>query len=57
LIGAKSCIVLADEVCWDAQFAATQDGLKGMADKVWAEILAGRTMPMGFTKDGRLTPV
>jgi len=30
--------------------------LKKMADKVRAEIRAGRTMPMVFTKDGRLTP-
>jgi len=48
--------ILADEARWDAQFAATQDGLKKMADKVRAEIRAGRTMPMVFTKDGRLTP-
>ncbi len=48
--------ILADEARWDAQFAATQDDLKKMADKVRAEIRAGRTMPMVFTKDGRLTP-
>jgi len=47
--------ILADEARWDAQFAATQDSLKKMADKVRAEIHAGRTMPMVFTKDGRLT--
>ena len=48
--------ILADEARWDAQFAATQDDLKKMADKVRAEIRAGRTMPMVFTKDGRLAP-
>jgi hypothetical protein len=48
--------ILADEARWDAQFAATQDDLKKMADKVRAEIRAGRTMPMVFTKDGGLTP-
>ena len=48
--------ILADEARWDAQFAATQDDLKKMADKVRAEIRAGRTMPMVFTKDGRLMP-
>ena len=48
--------ILADEARWDAQFAATQGDLKKMADKVRAEIRAGRTMPMVFTKDGRLTP-
>jgi hypothetical protein len=47
---------LADEAHWDAQFAATQDGLKKMADKVRADIRAGRTMPMVFTKDGRIAP-
>jgi hypothetical protein len=47
--------ILADEARWDAQFAATQDDLKKMADKVRAEIRAGRTMPMVF-KDGRLAP-
>ena len=39
--------ILADEAHWDAHFAATQDGLKKMADKVRADIRAGRTMPMG----------
>ena len=48
--------ILADEARWDAQFAATQDGLKKMADEVRAEIQAGHTMPMVFTKDGRLAP-
>ena len=45
--------ILADEARWDAQFAATQDDLKKMADKVRAEIRAGRTMPMVFTTDYR----
>jgi hypothetical protein len=48
--------ILADEARWNAQFAATQDDLKKMADKVRAEIRAGRTMPMVFTKDGKLAP-
>ena len=48
--------ILADEARWDAQFAATQDGLKKMADKVRADIQAKRTMPMVFTKDGRIAP-
>ena len=48
--------ILADEARWDAQFAATQDGLEKMADKVRADIQAGRTMPMVFTKDGRIAP-
>ena len=45
--------ILADEALWDAQFAATQDGLEKMADKVRADIQAGLTTPMIFTKDGR----
>ncbi len=48
--------VLADEARWDDQFAATQDGLKKMADKVRADIQAERTMPMVFTKDGEIAP-
>jgi hypothetical protein len=48
--------ILADEARWDAQFATTQDGLKKMADKVRADIRAGRTMPMVFTKDGSIAP-
>ena len=48
--------ILADAARWDAQFAATQDGLEKMADKVRADIRAGRTMPMVFTKDGRVAP-
>jgi len=48
--------VLADEVQWDTQFAATQDGLKTMADKVRAAVRAGRTAPMIFTEDGRIAP-
>jgi len=30
--------ILADEAHWDAQFAATQDGLEKMAEKVRADI-------------------
>jgi len=48
--------ILADEARWDAQFAATQDGLEKMADKVRADIRAGRTMPMVFTPDGKIAP-
>ncbi len=48
--------IRADEARWDAQFVATQDGLKKMADKVRAEISAGHTLPMVFTKDGGLAP-
>ncbi len=48
--------ILADEARWDDQFAATQDGLKKMADKVRADIRAGCTMPMVFTKDGGIAP-
>jgi len=48
--------ILADEARWDAQFAATQEGLNKMADKVRAEIQAGRSRPMSFKKDGRIVP-
>lgn len=46
--------ILADEARWNAQFAATQDGLEKMADKVRTDIRAGRTMPMVFTPDGKI---
>lgn len=46
--------IAADEALWDAQFAATQDGLAKMAEKVRAEIRAGKSKPMIFTPDGRI---
>lgn len=46
--------VAADEARWDAQLAATQAGLQQMAANVRAEIQAGKTKPMVFTRDGRI---
>ncbi len=48
--------ILADEARWDAQFAATQNGLKQMAATVRAEVQAGRTLPMIFTPTGTIAP-
>ncbi|MBD3305575.1 hypothetical protein GF339_04255 [candidate division KSB3 bacterium] len=48
--------ILNDEVQWQSQFAATQDGLKRMAERVRSEIQAGRTRSMKFTKDGGMVP-
>jgi hypothetical protein len=48
--------VAADEARWDAQFVASQDGLKKMADRIRAEIQAGQARAMVFTKDGRIVP-
>lgn len=48
--------IAADEAHWDEQFAATQEGLEKMADNVRAEILAGKSRPMLFTKDGKIIP-
>jgi hypothetical protein len=48
--------IAADEAHWDAQFAATQDNLKQMAANVRAEIAAGKSKPMIFTKDGAIIP-
>ena len=45
---------LADVALWHDQFAETQEGLHWMADQVRAEIRAGRTTRMVFTKDGRM---
>ncbi len=39
---------LADEQRWQATFAASQDKLAKMADKVRADIRAGRVHKMGF---------
>lgn len=47
--------IAADEARWDAQFAATQDGLRRLADEIRAEIRAGKSSPMVFTKDGKIT--
>lgn len=46
--------IAADEALWDAQFAASQDGLTKMAEKVRAEIRAGKSTPMNFTADGQI---
>ena len=48
--------ILADEAQWDAQFAATQDGLKRMAESVRSEIQAGRAQSMKFKKNGEMLP-
>lgn len=48
--------IAADEALWKAQFAATQDGLRRMADDIRAEIRAGKSTPMTFTKDGKIVP-
>jgi len=46
--------IIADEEHWNSQFAATQNGLKKMADKVRSDIRAGRSMPMVFTKEEKI---
>jgi hypothetical protein len=48
--------ITADEAHWDAQFAATLDGLKHMASNAHAEIAAGKSKPMVFTKEGKIIP-
>ncbi|MBM3238358.1 hypothetical protein FJZ31_18865 [Candidatus Poribacteria bacterium] len=39
---------LEDELRWDAAFAASQDKLAKMAEKVREDIKAGRVRKMGF---------
>lgn len=46
--------IAADEALWDAQFAATQDGMAKMAEKALTEYKAGKSTPMSFTEDGRI---
>ena len=48
--------ILADEAQWESQFAATQDGLKRMAERVRLEIQAGRTQSITFKKNGEMLP-
>ena len=48
--------ILADERLWETQFAATQDGLKRMAERVRGEIQTGRTQGMKFKKNGSMMP-
>jgi hypothetical protein len=40
--------VLEDERQWEAAFAASQDKLAKLAQKVWEDIRAGRVRKMGF---------
>lgn len=47
--GQSEEVIQADEDRWDAQFAATQEGLQAMASQVRAAIRAGQTQGMGFT--------
>lgn len=54
--GETAAEILTDETRWDAQFAGSQYELAKMADQVRAEIRAGQTQPMVFTKDGRIAP-
>jgi hypothetical protein len=48
--------IAADEAQWESQFAATQDDLRAMAANIRAEIRAGKSQPMRFTKDGKVLP-
>ncbi len=47
---------LADEAQWEAQFAATQDGLTRMAARIREEIQAERTQSIKFKKSGGMIP-
>jgi hypothetical protein len=53
---ATAAEVATDEARWDAQFAATQDGLRAMVADIRAEIRAGKSQPMVFTKDKKIIP-
>lgn len=48
--------VQADIARWDASFAASPNKLRKLADQARKEILAGRTMDMILTDDGRIGP-
>lgn len=48
--------IAADEALWDAQFAASQDGMAKLAERALAEYKAGKSTAMVFTEDGRIQP-
>ncbi len=45
--------IAADEARWDAAFARSQDQLGRWADEVLAEIKAGKTTPLDFSRRGK----
>lgn len=46
--------IAADEALWDAQFAASQDGMAKLAERALAEYKAGKSTAMVFTEDARI---
>ncbi len=48
--------ILVDEARWDEQFAASQDMMGSMADRVRASIRSGQSTPMVFTSEGTIEP-
>ncbi len=56
LYGETEADILADEARWDEQFAATEDSMGSMADRVRASIRAGQSAPMVFTAKGTIAP-
>jgi len=47
--------ILADEEEWERQFAGSHDELKKMAQEAAADYRAGKTRPMEFDAEGKLS--
>jgi len=55
LFGETEAEIRADEKAWEHQFTESRDVLRALAREAAAEYWAGRTKPMEFTPEGRLT--
>jgi len=55
LFGETEAEIRADEEVWTRQFVGSRDMLRMMAQEAAAEYRAGRTKPMEFTAERRLT--
>jgi hypothetical protein len=52
-LGAIILEEIADEARWAKKFAATQHVLERLADEALAELKAGRTTPLDFSRRGK----
>lgn len=55
IFGATQEEIRADEERWNQQFAESRGKLRALAHEAAEEFRSGRTKPMRFTSDGRLT--
>lgn len=48
--------VLADEALWEAEFAASQNGLQRMAEQAREQVRSGNFASIRFTQEGKMAP-